>query len=369
MQPEPEELEVVREEATAAVAAWDLEGDEWRVVGMVPGGLGSELRPVIAIDAERYLVRRQPPDLREQDIQFRHDFMAHLRAEGLPVPYLRPRPSGSTYALVAGDFYELQEWREGVRYQAMAPEAPALSEAAAATLGMLHQASALFEGETQVWPNERSPRSLAQSYVDLLTRTAERDDISPAVAAAVGRVAASAAERVAAAAEALAVVPGPPELHIHGDYQPRNLAFAPPSVTAIYDFDAVRWVRRLDELAYALLCFTGIRDDGESAPTPLADDGLDAARAHAFLWTYGRVAPPAEAEAALLGDAITLAFPVLVANGIVEDLVFADDFGGAPPAEAILPRLEWADAFWVWLDRYRGVLAEAWQTAAREPTP
>ncbi|HEX9414639.1 MAG TPA: hypothetical protein VF916_14125, partial [Ktedonobacterales bacterium] len=60
---------------------------------------------------------------------------------------------------------------------------------------------------------------------------------------------------------------------------------------------------------------------------------------------------------------------VLVANGIVEDLVFADDFGGAPPAEAILPRLEWADAFWVWLDRYRGVLAEAWQTAAREPTP
>jgi Ser/Thr protein kinase RdoA (MazF antagonist) len=365
VQQEPEELEAAREQATAALAAWDLAPEEWRVVGVVPGGLGSELRPVVEIGGERFLLRREPPDLGEGDVRFRHELMRHLGDEGLPVPPLRPRPGGGTYATVAGDLYELQAWRAGERYRADAPEATHQAEAAAGALGALHQASAAFDGAPHLWPATREPRALAEAYVDLIRRAAGRGDVGAAVASAAGRVAEAAGERVTAAAAALAVTPGPPELHIHGDYQPRNLAFGRAGVVAIYDFDAVRWARRLDELAYALLGFTALRDDADSGPEPLVDDGLDVLRAHAFLQAYGRVAPPAEDEAALLGDALTLAFPVLVANGLAEDLIFADEYGGPPPDADILPRLEWADAFWLWLDRYRGVLAEAWAGAAR----
>jgi Ser/Thr protein kinase RdoA (MazF antagonist) len=366
MQPEPEELGAVRDEAVAALAEWDVDPEEWRVFGIVSGSLGTAFHPIIEIGAARYLLRRQPPDLDVEDARFRHAFMRHLRAEGLPVPLLRPRPDGSTWAVIADEVYELQEWRTGARYHVDAPNAIALIEAAAAALGALHQASAVFDTPPHRWPEGRGPVALAQAYVEVLHQTAARGDIAPAVASAVTRVAEGTSERVVAAARALEQVPGPPELHIHGDYLVRNVGFADNGVVAIYDFDAVRWARRLDELAYALLNFAGVREDPDSPPAPLVDDGLDVLRAHALLQAYGRVAPPAAEEAALLGDALTLLFPLLVVNGVAEDLVFADEYGGPPPTEEILPRLEWADAFWLWLDRYRGVLAEAWESAARQ---
>ncbi|HEX9057135.1 MAG TPA: phosphotransferase [Ktedonobacterales bacterium] len=363
MQLGSDEMEVVREEATAALAAWNVGPGEWQVTGAVRGSLSGGLRPVVEIDGWRYVLRRESLGLSEDDVSFRHDFMRHLRAEGLPVPEVRVRPSGGTYALVTGDIYELQEYRAGAAYDASGPEATERIEAAAATLGAVHQASAVFVAPPHRWPEERLPVPMAETYVEMVRQAAERDDVTQAVAAAATRVAEDALERVAAAARALDVVPGPPELHIHGDFQPHNLAFNAAELAAIYDFDAARWARRLDELAYALLCFSGLRDTGQGQVALLADDGLDITRAHAFLLAYGQVAPPAEEEAGLLGDAITLAFPVLVANGIAEDLVFADDFGGAPAEQEILPRLEWADAFWLWLDRYRDVLAEAWESA------
>jgi Ser/Thr protein kinase RdoA (MazF antagonist) len=369
MHTEPHVLENVRGEATAALAAWDLAPDAWQLVGALAGSLGSELRPVLVVEDQRYVLRRQPADLRERDIQFRQEFMAHLVAEGLPVPALRQRPGGATYALVAGDLYELQEWRGGERYHSLDDLAPARTEAAAAMLGMLHQASALFNGAPHVWPEERNPHALARAYLELLAATQRCDGVTPPVAAALARVVESAGERIAAADDALAVTPGPPELHIHGDYQPRNLAYSGAMLAAIYDFDAVRWSRRLDEVAYALLGFSALRDDADQAPTPLAADGLDAPRAHAFLRAYGQVAPPAEDEAPLLGDAVTLAFPLLLVNGLLEDLVFADDFSDAPAEDDLLARLEWADTFWLWLDRYRGVLAESWQATADRTNP
>jgi Ser/Thr protein kinase RdoA (MazF antagonist) len=359
------DLDGTRAEATAVLAAWDLAPDAWHLVGTLQGSLGGVLRPVVEVDGQRFVLRRQPSDLHERDIQFRHEFGAHLAAEGLPVPRLRPRPGGATYALIAGEFYELQTWHAGTPYQPTADIATTQVAAAAATLGMLHQASAIFAGSPHIWPEERSTAALARAYVASLAQTAERDDLSPSLAAALARLAEAAGERVASATDALAVTPGPPELHIHGDYQPWNVAFDGGVVTAIYDLDAVRWARRLDELAYALLGFSALRDEPDSAPAPLAGEGLEASLAHAFLRAYGQVGPPAEDEAALLGDAMTLAVPILLVNGLLEDVVFADDFSDAPTEPDLLKRLEWADSIWNWLDRYRGVLAESWQSSSR----
>lgn len=356
----PAALDAMRDQAVSILPAWGLDPGDWRVVDVVMGSLTGDLRPVIETGGERFLFRRQPPGIGEEALTFRHAWLRHLRAEGLPVPLPRPRPGGATHTLMADDAFELLEWRPGTRFAPDGPNNASALAAASSMLGLLHQASAHFPGPAHRWPADRGPLAVADAYLENLRRAAERPDISAAVSASTVRAAESGTDRIALAATALAARPGPPELHIHGDYRAHNLGFADDAVAGLYDFDAAHWARRVDELAYALICFTGLREDESGGTEPQADDGLDIAKAHAFLRAYGAVAPPADGESALLGDALTLAFPIVLVNGIAEDLVFADDFGGPPPDEAILPRLEWSNAFWPWIDRYRDVLAEAW---------
>jgi Ser/Thr protein kinase RdoA (MazF antagonist) len=359
----PDELEAIQDELDHVMSAWKLKPGEWRMVGQAPTQQGQrEAYPILEIASMRWIVRRQQPELTENDTRFRQAFMRHLTEAGLPVPPLLPRPDGSTYGVVEDGIYELQGWLDGQPYLSDGPASDARLSGAASMLGELHQASASFEWQKHQWPEDRSPRALTSTYCQLITQAAGREGLPAALKAGLERVASVAEARIEPAASALETRPSPPELHIHGDYQAHNLAFGPGGVTAIYDFDAARWSRRVDELAYALLYFAGARWDDASALTPpLVDDGLDVLRVHSFLGTYGRVAPPAPEEARLLADAMTLAFPIVFANGIAEDLVFPDDFDEVAEEEEALARLHWADTFWLWLDRYRETLTQAWE--------
>ncbi len=365
MHPGPDEPRTTQDELMVVMSAWQLKPGTWQVVGEVPARFGGEARPVIAIGGVRFVVRRQPPDLTENDARFRQAFMRHLTDAGLPVPSLLPRPDGTTYGVVEEGIYELQSWLDGQPYLSDGPAADAKLAAAAATLGSLHQASAGFQWQPHLWPEDRSPTALATAYCALIRQAAGRENLPASVTAGLDRVAEVCDARIERAVEALEARPGPPELHIHGDYQAHNLTFGPGGVSAIYDFDAARWSRRVDELAYSLLYFAGARwDDASGLTPPLVEDGLDIALARGFLSAYGHEAPPAEEEARLLADALALAFPIAFANGLAEDLIFPDDFEGAPDEEDALARLHWADTVWLWLDRYRGTLAETWEAAA-----
>lgn len=349
-----------QDELTVVMSAWKLKPGLWQTVGHVPA-LSGELRPVIEIAGARYVVRRQPPDLTENDTRFRHAFMRHLRDAGLPVPALLPQSDGITYAVVENGIYELQTWLDGQPYLSDGPASDLRLAAAAATLGRLHQASAAFQWQPHAWPEERSAAAIARTYVDLIRAASRRTEMGGAIATALDRVAGECAERITAAADALAARPGPPELHIHGDYQAHNLTFNAQGVGAIYDFDAARWARRLDEVAYALLYFAAVRWDDPSALTPpLVPDGLDILRAQSFLTAYGDEAPPADGEAELLGDALALALPIVFANGVAEDLIFPQDFDETANEDDALERVSWADSFGTWLDRYHDTLGQAW---------
>jgi Ser/Thr protein kinase RdoA (MazF antagonist) len=346
---------------TDVLSMWKLKPGTWQLVDRMPAQLGLTTQPVVEIAGQRYVVRRQPEGLTENDTRFRQTFMCHLAAAGLPVPPLLSRPDGSTYGVLEEGIYELQGWLDGQPYLSDGPASDARLAAAATTLGELHQATAGFRWQPHRWPEDRGPVELAQAYCRLIGDAAAREGQPDALRAGLERVASAAGVRVEQAAHALEVMPGPPELHIHGDYQPHNLAFGPGGVTAIYDFDAARWARRLDELAYALLYFAGARwDDASPLTPPLVDDGLDVLRAHGFLGTYGRISPPAPEEARLLADAMALAFPIVFVNGLAEDLIFPEDYETAPDEDEALARLHWADTFWLWLDRYRDMLAQAW---------
>ncbi len=358
--PEPDEAAALLEEARDVLSAWRLAPDQWRMLGALPGARGGLLRPIIETSSGVWTLRRQAPDLTQDDTRFRHAFMAHLTQAGLPVPTLLPTPEGRTWAIARESVYELQAYIPGEPFAS--DESAARIESAASLLGALHQASAEFSWTPYAWPEDRSAPALAQAYTDLIRQATERFWAGSSVASGLARVADACDERIAAAAQALSLTPAPPELHIHGDFQPHNLAFTGGGVSALYDFDAARWEQRVYELAYALLFFTGLRwNDGEPLTPPRVDDGLDTLLTHRFLAAYGREAPPSEDEAPLVADALALVFPIAFANGIAEDLVFADDFTDTPDEEDALARLAWADRFWLWLDRYRPALAEAWE--------
>ncbi len=362
-----DEIVMLEDNTFDMLAYWGLKPGDVQVVGVVKSSFEARARPIVAIADARYVVRRQPPDLTESDTIFRHSFMRHLAEAGLPVPELRPRPDGYSYAVTDDGIYELQGWRDGQRYVSGDPDVAEMQEAAASGLGALHQASADFQWQPHRWPLERSALAVTQSYIALIRQRSESAGLAASIANGLARVADGCEARLDAAIDALEATPRPPELHIHGDYQPHNIAYAPRgmrTLSAIYDFDAARYERRIDELAYALLYVAGTRWDEHTTVTPpLVDDGLDVLAAHRFLSAYGIEAPPAEGEAALLADALALAFPTAFANGIAEDLIFPDDFEGDPDEEDALARLHWADTFWLWLDRYRDTLVQAWENA------
>jgi Ser/Thr protein kinase RdoA (MazF antagonist) len=361
-EPEPDEAAALHAETREALSAWRIAPDHWRLAGAAPGARGGLLRPVVETGSGVWMLRRQAPDLTLDDTRFRHAFMAHLTQTGLPVPALLPTPDGPTWAIVRDSVYELQAYLPGEPFSS--DDSAARIESAASLLGALHQASAEFSWAPYAWPDDRSAPALAEAYTRLIRQAAGRDWAGSSVATGLARVADACDDRIAAAAHALALTPAPPELHIHGDFQAHNLAFAGPKVSALYDFDAARWEQRVYELAYALLFFTGLRwTEGEPLTPPRVDDGLDTLLVHRLLAAYGREAPPSEDEAPLLADAMALVFPIAFANGVAEDLVFAEDFADVPDQEDALARLAWADRFWLWLDRYRPTLAEAWENS------
>jgi Ser/Thr protein kinase RdoA (MazF antagonist) len=361
----PDEVVLLEDNAVEVLSLWGLRPGDAQVVGVITSGLEGHSRPIVTIGGARYVLRRQPADLSEADTVFRHTFMRHLATRNVSVPDLLPRPEGYTYAVLEDGIYELQAWREGRRYVSGDPDEPEMQEAAAAALGALHQASGEFQWQPHRWPEARSPLAVAQTYTALIRRRSEGSTLPASVARGLARIADGCDARLDAAAASLDAPPRPPELHIHGDFQPHNLAFAHGAgqgLVAIYDFDAARFERRIDELAYALLYIAGARWDERTTVTPpLVADGLDVLATHRFLAAYGREAPPAEGEAGLLADALMLAFPVVFANGIAEDLVFLEDYNGPPEEEEALARLHWGDTLWLWLDRYRGTLAQAWE--------
>ena len=149
-------------EARQALAAWKLKDGAWRLVGTVPGSRGAVLRPVVEIGDTHYVLRRQPSDLTLADARFRHAFMAHLTAAGLPVLSLLPAADGHTWALVGDGVYELQTLSDGHPYLSSGVASGARLEAAAVTLGRMHQASADFMWEPHSWPEERSATNIGK---------------------------------------------------------------------------------------------------------------------------------------------------------------------------------------------------------------
>jgi Ser/Thr protein kinase RdoA (MazF antagonist) len=386
-----ESVDMARIEMSTALLYWGYRPELWKIVGFTASAAerlyaaSPVAHPIIEVMQTPVVVRRQFLGISERDIIARHAFMRYLTGQGLPVPSLLSRPDGSTYAMApivpltdpqqASGFsyvledviYEAQSYIPGRRFVTDGPAEDTYLAAAAQTLAQLHRASFDYPGPAHAWPDERGAPAVAQVYLARIADASHARRLPRPIATGLRRLAREGSRWVSDAARRLEERAALPRLHIHGDFQPHNLAFEADHVCAIYDFDAMHWEWRLMELAYALFTFTGLRWEDDSAlptpaPTPpLVTYGLDSDRVQAFLAAYGQLAPPQSGEAELLGDALLVALPVIFANAAAEDIVVAD--GEAPVVHA--PRecrehLEWAETFPAWVEENRAFLRDAW---------
>ncbi len=395
----PEEyVDRARYEIATVLQYWGYRPELWNIIGFTApatdrlSAAAPVAHPIVEVVMQSpmvqspVVVRCQPMSLSERDIVARHAFMRHLSERGLPVPALLSRPEGNAYAVVpvvpltdpqqADGFsyvlenaiYDVQVYVPGRRFVTDGPSEDSYLEVAARTLAALHNASLDFQGPEHRWPRERSAPALARLYLTRIAEASHGAEVSRTLAIGLRRLARTGERWVTAAAERIERQPDLPRLHVHGDYQPHNLAFEADSVSAIYDFDAMHWDLRILELAYALLAFTGLRWEDETAASvagttpPLVARGLDLERARAFLAAYESIATPWPGEAELLSDALLLVLPVIFVNGVADDLCSAEQIGRPIYSQReCRAHLEWAETFPAWVEAHRTELHDAWQ--------
>lgn len=332
----------------------------WTNLGQITAFMPDTLQWLVAIDGQRYILRERSEGLIEDDSDHRYAFRRYLVSAGIPIPPLWMTPGGEPAVAIGETVFELEREAEGEHFSTTDTHSLAWVSAAGEMLARIHQASRLYPGPQHRWPSEAHIGGVIQGYLNLAQGKAETIEIA-AISAALSHWCDQWEAVLPSAMMAIGSVHGLPEFHIHGDYHALNLRFGSRDVTAVLNWDASRWEKRLIELAYALFYFSALAWQKDSATTrPLVKRGLDPERAGHFLAAYGAIYPPVANEAAILGAALALIAPIATINGPLEDLFFNPHGIDDTLIDDIMERLAWAAAFPGWLGRVRQSIGEMW---------
>jgi len=237
----------------------------------------------------KYAMRRYNPSTSEDDVQFEHVIVTHLRNNGFSLAAgVIPKKDGGTYVReqlhVEGEtrvrFWAVFEFLRGVVRYTFVDTHLSESEYAdsAETLARLHQAGRDFSGASG--PDRVKPR-----IMDFLP-TFREDYSKYSRAAGETRFDAWFLEHRDEILQRVdrTVIPdsdlhGMPELPIHGDYHQGNLTYEGSQVAGVFDFDWTKIDLRLFDVAQALLYFCACWD-GEKAGS------LDLGKYVLFLKSY-----------------------------------------------------------------------------------
>jgi Ser/Thr protein kinase RdoA (MazF antagonist) len=334
--------------------------EDWTNLGTIPSISPDALNLLIEIAGDRYILHERTEGLIEEDIHHRYAFRKFLHQSGIPIPALWLTPQGDATVTIGETTFELEHEAGGEIFSSAHPHSLAWVNAAGKMLARIHQASRDFPGPRHTWPSEAHIGGVVQGYMNLAREKAETSEIA-AVSAALSNWCDSWESVLPSAMIAIGALRGLPEFHIHGDYHPLNLRFNVTDVTAVLNWDASRWEKRIIELAYALFYFSAFAwSPATSQVYPLVVRGLDPERIRAFLSAYGSIYPPITHEAAILGDALLLVAPIAIVNSLLEDLFFTPHGIDESLIEDVMDRLAWATTLPAWLGRVRRSLGEMW---------
>jgi homoserine kinase type II len=196
----------------------------------------------------RYFLKRRHPHLRNAEvICAQHTLIAHLRRCGFPAPAVLPASDGDTLLVLDGEFYEIQEYIEGVRYEHISQ---ARFQAAAAMLAHYHNCIRGFGPRALHDLGDLYCPAILNVNLTSLTEVWELDQ-DPTLAWIVRRLESHAADLMARFARHAEL----PQLVIHGDYHAGNLLFEEDRIVGLVDYDKARWQPRVVELAEVLIYF------------------------------------------------------------------------------------------------------------------
>jgi homoserine kinase type II len=207
---------------------------------------------IVDTDKGRCFVKRHHP-IRSQPsvIRAQHALVQRLRRAGFPAPHILTTENDSTFLLLGGRLYEVQDYIQGEPY---ASEQPQHLEAAAETLGRYHT---LVEGFAPRPLRGRKPLYCPDSLDAMLSRMWEGWQIEQdTVLIEIGR---EMKARAAMMAALFARHGALPQLIIHGDYWAGNLLLWGGRVVGVVDYDKASWQPRVAELAEALIYFASSR--------------------------------------------------------------------------------------------------------------
>lgn len=337
--------------------------DEWRNLGPTELSQNGLLSLPVEIQGQRYVLKERAEGLVNEDTNHRYEFRTFLRQAGIPIPALWLTPAGEASVTVGEDCFELEEWVNGEQFSTASSSSLAWVSAAGSMLGRIHQASRRYSGKEHRWPSEAHIGGVVQGYLNLAYGKAEASELSEiqALSLALTHWCDQWAAVLPAAMVSIGATRGLPEFHIHGDYHALNLRFAGQDVTAVLNWQASRWEKRIFELASALFYFSALEWYADSPLTrPLVKRGLDPERARLFLSAYGAIYPPVPGEASVLGDALTIIAPIATINGPLEDIFFTEIVREESTIDDVMERLSWAASLPAWLTRVRRSLGEMW---------
>lgn len=263
----------------------------------LPAGGTANTNCLITTDRGRFVLRRRNPKYAVPAyVAFDHRFMEHLARRDVPTPLAVCARSGSRWAVVSGDTYELYPYRPGRPH-----DRRSLGEirAAAAALAGFHIAAASFDPPPgKEWPRYDDPAQVRAGLEEM------SDELADAGVHGPGRAYLDAQLEVIERLLPDSVYHALPKHVIHGDFHPANVTFTDDGqIAGIWDMDWCTVQPRIRDVADGLIFFGGVRDgDVDSADIrKLTRTWLpDTDRFAAFLGAYIRENPLTVDELRLL---------------------------------------------------------------------
>ncbi|MFO8080024.1 MAG: phosphotransferase [Armatimonadota bacterium] len=277
-------------EASRVLRRWRISA---RSEEIVPGSGTANASVIVDCDAGKFVLRRRNPRYARTDwVRFDHALLAHLAADGLPVPRGVRGDGGRAWLRERAHVYELFEFIEGQSHQ---EGDPAELNAAGGVLAELHKSAARFEPPVaKAWPRFHDPADARDGLEELLAEAAGED--ATALRAAL-KLAKDLAERFPDQRYRSL-----PRTIVQGDYHPANLKFDDGRVVGVFDWDWASDQPRMVDVADGLLFFCGEREAplvGGDIWSLTASFTIDQARVERFLAGYESVLAitPEEREA------------------------------------------------------------------------
>jgi Ser/Thr protein kinase RdoA (MazF antagonist) len=267
-------MEINLDGALTALARWPL--SRVRLVGSLPGSARNMNILVEDAGGSRYVLRCCRRNPSQERIRFQLDFQDHLRCRGIPTAEVVVTATGDRcVATDAASLWVLFRFVEGNAYRY---DSRVQLENAARCLGDIHGAAADFTAtpvRDDTIPDLRRWWTHGEEELAGLRAMFSDSNVGPELDF-LGHWRNALTRDLP-----LALTDGLPDAWLHADFHGQNIVFAGDQVRGVFDFDVVHRGWRLEDIAYAMFCFS--REDRASSVIR-----ADASRA--FLEPFGLTA-------------------------------------------------------------------------------